>query len=1044
MDDKQKKSLVYYFAKHRLAATLMMVVIFLLGGWAILRLNTQLLPSFKLTTITVRVLWPGASPADVESAVTRPIEDSLRAIAEKKEMTSVSATGSSIISVKFKQAANMTEALTEVRDKVNQVRQLPQGSLKPVIERAKLYDSFARFVLISNDDIDSLRSWSYKFEQELLKRGIAKVVIQGLPKKEIRISVDSSFITRLKKPLSELAGNIRSVSQDVTAGLVGGSDTGMRQVRIINKSRNLHSFSRLPIVTGADPYLMTHLGDIATLDLHNADYPRLVFYKDHPAVSFNLFRAQTADTLSSVRVFYSWLQQARAALPKGMEIHVFAESWQLIKERIGILIQNGATGLILIFALLFLFFNARVAGWVALGIPISLAAGLFALKILGGTINLISLFAMIMSLGIIVDDTIVVAEQSVTEFYNGLSPLAAVVSGARKMVTPIFASSLTTVAAFLPLLLLGGVFGKVLVAIPRVIICVIIASLVEAFLILPMHLKRSLKSIDLDEVPAFREKFNNWFARLRDVHFRSLVLLSIRHYRITISLGLALFVVVIGLLSAGHIEFTFFPSPPGQIINADVTFVAGTPQAKMQQFLSAATHDAWQINQSPAAKAESEPVVGNAISYLYRSSDPYESRSYKRTASILVELSPPENRHFSNVDFMNAWRKRIPDSSYVENLRISAPRAGPPGSDIRIALHGENAVKLKQAAAALMQKLKSYTGVYNISDNLPLGQAEYVFQLRPEAYALGLTDDQIGQQLKAAFTGYLVQLHNDGRDEIEVRLRLNQKSRSRLSTLSSFPIVTKQGKALPLGLLVRVRTQKGFDSLQHYDGELTATVAAEVNPAIANTNKVLAAVKLTFLPNLAQQYGVTYSDRGLTVEQNQTLKEMLYAVIVALSLIFIILAWVSRSYLWPLFVMLAIPMGLEGAIVGHLVLGRDLTLLSLFGIFGLTGIVINDSIILLFRYKELLDEGLEHSNALIEACCQRFRPVLLTSLTTVAGLSPLLFEKSLQARFLQPMAISISFGLLFSTVLILVIIPACVQAVNAKTNSSSAPMPEAD
>ncbi len=1012
--------MIALFARHKVAANLLMTFVFLAGLWALSRLNTQFLPRFNVDVITVTVNWPAASAEDVEDSVTKPIEDRLRNVDHIKKLTAVSGKGRSFVVVEFKANTVMSEALNQVTNLVGAVPNLPQNSKKPIISKFEEYEAMSKVLLYTDDDVSALHHWAYKIERQLLDRGIAKISLQGIADKEIRIGIAPEQLNTLGMSLNKLSDMISAQSEDVSAGTVGVSGSG-RSVRATGQRRSEKEFRDLPIVSG-DMGQLTQLLNIAEVNEQPEDYPKLMFYKGHPAVNLTLFRTPSADALKSAEILHEWAKQVVPTLPQGVHVHIYNESWILIKERIMLLVKNGLGGLVLIFVLLFIFLNYRVAWWTALGIPISISAALFFMELSGGSINMVSLFALILTFGIIVDDTIVVAEEGVTQFEKyGKSPVEAAIMGAKRMKIAVLAASLSTVAAFAPLLFLGGIYGQIMGAIPQVVICVILASLVEAFLILPNHTKKSFGHIQHAHALRYRQAIDQWFNKLRDVHFRRFLTLAMQYGWVTLAVALSLMILTAGILMSGRINFSFFPTPDGKTIMADVSFVGGTSSQNIVKFLQQAESAAMKV--SKAMSPPEKPLVKTVVLLQHDSTDHHETRSHQRLGALWVELRSPALRDVTNDEFIEAWRKAIQVTPQVDKIRIRAPRADDAGADIDIALTGKSLSELKQAALALTQKIKGYSGAYNIEDNLPFAPDEFVFNLKPEALALGMSLSDIGKQVRAAYAGQLVEIFNRGKDEIDVRVRLTEKSSRSLSSLQTLPIVTAKGKVLPLNALATIKTRRNFDSISRTDFTTAVHVRAEVNPATGNTNKIVSALKKDVLPVLSKDYGVQYAFKGRLRDREQTLNEMKIAIVFTLAVIYIILAWVSASYLWPIFVMVAIPLGLVGAILGHLIMGINLTLLSLFGFFGLTGIVINDSIILLLRYKELKDNGQHGNEAIVEACCQRFRAVILTSLTTIAGLSPLLFERSLQAQFLIPMAVSICFGLAVATLLILVVIP---------------------
>lgn len=1009
-------SLIKTFAQHRVAANLLMLIMIISGLWALTQLNTQFLPNFHVQIITVTVDWPGANAEDLERSVVEPIEVELRNIDYLKKMTSTSRIGYGQITLEFEQNADMGNALEEVKERVGQVRNLPQDAEEPIIIKKENFEEIARVVFTGVQNIQELRPFIRKIERDLLDSGIAKVAINGLPEQEIAIQVSAHNLAKLNMSLNDIAQKINSESRDIPSGSIGRSSVG-KQLRGIQQRRSVMEFESIPLKTDSQGQLLL-LGDVATIQKQARDYEVQVTHLKKPAVELVLYRTDSSDTFAAVDILQHWYHNVEDRLPVGLHVTVYYQAWQLIVDRINLLLKNGGSGLILILLLLFIFLNWRVAFWVGMGIPTSFAAGIFIMYMLGDSINMVSLFAMIMTLGIIVDDTIVVGEESLTLVQKGYPIKEAVVLGARRMFVPVMSSSLTTVCAFLPLLLIGDVIGTILRTIPIVVIAIILASVLECFLVLPGHLQRSFHNIKAKDSLTKPRSFDLVFEKFKNNFFRKFVTYAIGHRLVTLALTFAFLLLGLGLIVGGRVNFNFFPSPDGTLVFADVQFHAGTPEKQMKAYLETLSKS---LNKTDDQLRKNGTLVKTEVNYLYKGSlDKGTSPDY---ASVTVELTGPDKRSITNKKFVDAWRKNTPKSQWVDNLVIAAPKAGPPGQDINIKLAGLTADTLKKAAEKLKEKLEQYSGVSNITDDLPYGQEQLVFSLKPQGEALGLTVTNIGQQLSGAFIGSLAQVYHEPNEEIEVRVTLPKEEKNDLNVLSKFPIITPTGTVVPLYSVASFKHKRGFDVINHTNTKLTISVTGEVDAQVANSNKILANLSKQFLPNLASEYGVRYSLEGKAEEQRDTLRDMKYGMILALVMIYIILAWVFASYGWPIIVMIAIPLGLIGAIIGHWVMGMDLTILSLFGFFGLTGIVINDSIILIVRYKELRTKMANSHKAVVEASCQRLRAVLLTSLTTIAGLTPLMFERSLQAQFLIPMAISITFGLAFATLLILIVIP---------------------
>lgn len=1006
------------FAQHRVAANLLMIVLLLAGMFAVGKLNTQFFPNFALDVITIRVEWRGASAEDVEDSLTSRIEQELRTIDFVDKMTSTSSYGISLVTLEFEEGTDMGKALDQVKDHVARLRNLPADAETPEISLVTRYENVARMLITTEGELNELRYFVHAIERDLLARGIARVSITGLPEEEIAIQLPARELEALGLSIEQIGERVGEMSRDLPAGEVG-NDESARQLRSLDQRRDPQAFAALPLRSDYDGNLLL-LDDVAVIERRPMRKQVSVFYQDKPAIEIELQRTEHADSLEAARILEQWLQDNLDQLPVGVAVQVYDASWELIRERINLLVNNGIGGLILVLGVLFLFLYGRVAFWVAVGIPTSFMAALFVLYLLGGSINMISLFGLIMALGIIVDDAIVVGEDALAHYQSGERSLTAAEGGARRMLAPVVSSSLTTIASFLPLMLIGGVIGNILFDIPFVVICVIIASLVESFLILPGHLRHSFHKMHHDRPGAVRRWLDQRFDHFRDRLFRPLVERAVDHRWTTISATLALLVICIGLFAGGRLMFTFFPSPESTTINANARFIAGTPAADVAAFMEH-VHDALE---STGERLGSD-LVRVAVTRLgSAASASGGTTTDDRFASMQLEMISPDQRDVRNAEFIQAWREQIRLPAGIETFTITERRGGPPGSDIDIVLSGASAPVLKSAALELSAALKEYDGVSAIEDDMPYGQEQLIYRLKGQGQVLGLTVNNVGRQLRAAFDGQLVQIFQDGDDEVEVRVMLPDAERNTLATLEDFMIRLPSGGSAPLSSVVEFEARRGFDVLRHAQGQLAVHVMATVDSTRNNINAILSDLQRSTLPELTSRHGVSVRFEGKAEEQSDTLGDMKQGVLLAFALIYIVLAWVFASYGWPLVVMTAIPFGLIGAISGHWLMGLDMTILSLFGIFGLSGIVVNDSIILVSFFKQLREAGVDTREAIITAATQRLRAVLLTSLTTIGGLTPLLFETSTQAQFLIPMAVSISFGLMFATVLVLLVVPA--------------------
>ncbi len=1018
-----RNDIIGLFARHPVAANLVMIIMLLSGALALASLNTQFFPTFDVQFVNVRVIWPNANAEDVERSITIPLEQELRSVENVEKTTSTSAQGVSSILLEFPEGTDMGEATDRVEARVKAVRNLPEDARTPSVTHLINFEPIAKMLIHGPDDAEELRALAYRFETELLKRGVAKVDISGLPDEELAVQVPQRDLQALDTSLADIGRRIDRISRDLPAGQVGKRDVA-REIRTLNQQRDARGFAEIPILDDAQGRRLK-LGEIAGVERRVKAGQISITYQGKPAVELFARRSTTGDTLKSASILRAWLDETRATLPQGVEITVYDESWLLIRDRINLLLKNGLSGLVLVVAILFLFLNARVAGWVTLGIPVSFMATLAIVWVAGGSINMISLFALIMALGIIVDDAIVVGEDALAHYQRGEHSLEAAEGGARRMLAPVLSSSLTTVAAFIPLMMVSGIIGTILFDIPFVVICVIAASLFESFLVLPGHLRHSFHKAHHQAPGALRKWLDNAFFDFRDRRFRPLLQAAVRHPSVTLAAALAALIMTVGLLAGGRMGFTFFPTVEGNVVYASASFVSGTAPERVDHFIAEVEKGLYAAEDALGGHLIKVAKVSHGMGIF---SNTQSGRAGEQFASITVELVPSDQRRVRNQDFLDEWRKHFSDAAGLEKITLTSRRGGgPPGRDLEVKLTGPDIHQIKSAALDVTTALEGLDGVSGIEDDMPYGHQQLLFELTPLGRSLGLTEADVAQQLGNALNGYLSQIFIKGRDELEVRVMLPDRQRYHLATLDALQLRIPGGGFVPLTNALVLKEKQGFEILRHVDGQLSATVFADVDETRNNANRIREKLKQEVAPKLLQKWNVTMRFTGKAEDQKETLADMKRGALFALAMIYIVLAWVFGSYGWPLIVMSIIPFGIVGALVGHWLMNIDLTILSMFGLFGLSGIVVNDSIILVVFFKQLREQGMSVDEAIVEAGCQRLRAVLLTSLTTIAGLMPLLFETSLQAQFLIPMAVSISFGLAFSTFLVLLLVPSLLK-----------------
>ncbi len=1023
------KGLIAAFATHRVAPNLLMCLMLIAGFWGIKKLNTQLFPNFDLDWVVVSVIWSGTSAEDIEQAITVPLEYQLKSVEGVEQMVSSSRADITNIYIQINENFDSMAVLDSIKQRVATVRNLPQDAEQPVVRRLERFSEIAHILISGGDSLSELRPYVRSMENQLLARGIGRVDFDGLAEEELAIQIPNEQLHDLGLTLSQTASIVRQHSQDLPAG-TAGRRAGAKQLRSLGQARDADSLAELPLITNTQGRLV-RLGDIAIIERRARDGEGFISYQGRPAVEMTVLRAETDDALISADIMKQWVADVQETLPPNIEVHLFFETWKYLKDRIQTLLKNGLSGLVLVIAVLFLFLNARVAFWVAAGIPISFMATLGVLYLAGGSLNMISLFALILALGIIVDDAIVVGEDTLTHRQMGEPALQAALGGARRMFYPVLASSLTTIFAFLPLMMVSGVIGKMTFEIPLVVICVILASLVECFLILPGHLHHSL-SKEQKAPSRFRVAMDDKFKHFQQITFRPWAERATQKPGTTLTLAVCLFAISITLLVTGHLPYNQFPNIDQERIRASAKFTAGTKAETVDNFLQHLEDTLYDTNEEFGGNLVLTSMQHHRSFFTFPSLISAFKEDGDEYGVLSLEVNTDAKRTVTNDQFIEIWRSKIRQPAGLERLTIGQPDTGPPGKPIEIQLYGADLVTLKAASEQLQRKLESYFGVTNVDDDAPLGREQLIYSLTPTAKALGLTLQSVGRQMRSALDGELVQIFNEGNDELEIRVLLPDDERASLKTLEDLPIVTPAGNTVPLANTITLTAQPGVSVIRHLDNELSVTVRVDLNQEVANPNEIISDLEQSFLPELRYQFGIETDYKGKLESQQKSFADLKIGTLIGLVMIYLILAWVFASYSWPLAVMSAIVLGLTGAIFGHYLLlpfGIDFSFMSVMGLFGLSGIIVNDSIVLITFYRNQRQQGVAAQTAIVEACCARLRAVLLTSITTIAGLTPILFEGSLQAQFLKPMAVSIVFGLAYGTTLILFVVPALLMLI---------------
>jgi len=1011
--------LLRLFVRHPNGANLLMIAMVVIGVFALWRINTQFFPTVEIPQITVSVAWPGASAEDVEQNILELLEPELRFLDGLDEITSSGREGAATIVMEFELGANMDKAVSDVEAAVANVTTLPEDSERPVIRQIIFYENVASIAISGPFSETVLKRYAKLIRDRLLEAGIDRVTFEGFRDEEIWVTVPPRDLRRLDLKISDISKRIAESSRDVPSGILEGAFD--RQIRSIGLVQTADKLGEIEIRALPDGEKIL-LRDIATIEEKFERSAPVGYQGGRRAIKLVVQRVPSADTLKVARILKDTLAKLGPTLPPTLKVERFNVRAELVSQRINLLLKNGASGLIVVLIILFIFLNARIAFWVAMGIPVAMMATLAVMWAMGQSINMVSLFALILTLGIIVDDAIVVGEHTATLRAQGVAPLAAAERGAGRMLVPVIAATLTTQAAFLPLFMIGSIIGDIMRALPMVVIAVLAASLLECFLILPGHLAHSLER-DSGRRGRFREGFDRGFAWLRDHPFRRFAQVCYRWRYTTLAVTAGALIICFGLIAGGRVGFKFFPSPEPEIINANIEFSAGTPLATEDRALGQIIEALYRAEKK--LTGEKRGVVVTSFTLRGRSG----RVSDDNLASIDVELTRAEQRTIRTVAMIRAWRTEIPKIAGIERITIAGRRAGPPGRDVHVEFRGATPALLKQAALDLRTELARLPGVSDIADDQPYGKEELILKLTPRGTALGFTTASVGEQVRNSFEGAIARKFARGDEEVTIRVKVRTDAGG-IGAIRNLYLRAPSGEEVPLLQVVSIDSKAGFSVIQRRAGKSAISVTAEVDQTQTDNQQIVAALSAGPVPEIAARYGVSYRFRGRAQESSETIGDIKTGAMMALAIIYVILAWVFGSYIKPVIVMAIIPFGLVGAVIGHMLLGFPLTILSFFGLLGLAGILVNDSIILVTQIERRRGAGESLAEAAVGGAQDRLRAVLLTSLTTIGGLTPLLFEKSLQAQFLLPMAITLVFGLAAATLLVLILVPASLGVVD--------------
>lgn len=1009
-----------FFIRHRTAANLLMFLMLAVGLISLNKLNRQFFPNFDVEVVAISVQWTGATAEDIDANIIQPLEPELRTISNVKKVISNSYEGLATTQVEFEFGTDMQKALADVENAVGQV-DFPEESQTPKVIKGEFFDVISNLIISGPYDLASLRSIAKDIKEDLQRRGVDKIELMGLPDEIISIEVSQNELARLGLSLNDISRAISQSTLDVPAGSLAD---GALRVRSLGQIKTAKEYERIEVQIRSDGSRIT-LGEIATIR-EDIETPATTLERNGmPAVMLTFMRGKSNDSLTINQVVQDWLLDYRNKAPESLVIEQYDVRAELIKERINLLVTNGAGGLLLVIGVLFLFLSMRVAFWVATGIPVAFLATFGVMLAMDQTINMISLFGLIMALGIVVDDAIVIGEHA--EYLRqkrGLTMHEAAALSATRMGPPVVSAMLTTVAAFLPLFLVKGIIGVIIAAIPMVVVAVLIASLIEVFFVLPAHLAHFGGQVK-EKTSGFRYHFDRNFNAFKNGPFKRMVEIAVSWRYATIAISVAMLMLSVGMLAGGRVNFVFFSSPEADIAYGNIVMAPGTSRSQTASMLD--------VVETAALRAEDKITNGKgglinfhiAVLGTNLSDNPEgnTSGSSNIQAGVVVELLTADKRDVRIDDFLAVWESEITPIAGLERLTIRAPRGGPPGRDLDVRLMGENLEDLKAAGREVEFLLKSVPTASGVSENLSYGAEERIVRITPYGQSLGLTVSNIGQQLRASLDGAVITRFPRGDEEVTVKISLPDDE-VLTDNIGNVQIITSTGQYVSLQEVATVENRLGFSVVRRQDGFREVAIQGDLNGQVIATPEALQIVKDGGLEDIVEKYGLRYRFDGRDQEQSEAFADMGTGALLALICIYIILSWVFSSWSQPLAVMIMIPFALIGAVLGHYVMGLTMTILSMFALIALAGIVVNNSIILVSTIERRMEESEgNRMHAIVSGTVDRLRPVILTSVTTICGLSTLMFERSLQAQFLIPMATTIVFGLAITTLLVLFVVP---------------------
>lgn len=1010
--------MIAWFAKNDVAANILFFVIIISGIYvATTQIPIDLFPEVEQRNVRVSMVLPGASPQETEEGITIKIEEAIQAIEGIRQITSQSREGSASVTVQVEEGYDVREVLDEVKIRVDGVNNFPVEAESLLVQIPQWRRDAIGVVLFGDYDNMTLRRVADNVRDELAGLPeITQVEVDNVLPFEISIEIAEWALRQYDISLEQVAGILRQNSTDVSAGNLK-TKGGDIFIRSRGQAYRASDFETIPVITTQDGTMIT-LGDIATIRDEFEETPLRTRFNGVPAIEIEVYRSGDESIIDVTTAVRNYIDKKQLDMPDGLTIDFWRDRSEPIKARLETLTKSAWQGLLLVIIMLALFLRPSVAFWVCLGIPMSFMGAFLFMPLFDVSLNLMSLFAFILVLGIVVDDAIVTGENVYSHLQKGEDSLNAAIKGTQEVAVPVTFGILTTAAAFLPLAFQTG-RGSWYAAIPLVVIPVLLFSLIESKFILPAHLKhvKMRTEKNTSRLSKLQQKIANSLEVMIEKVYQPILAQAMRWRYAAWTAMFASLILIIGTIAAGHTKFVFFPRVQSEVATATLVMPAGTAFESTDRIISAMTMHAKDLQEEYRDAETGESVIRNVYSI--------SGGRNSTTGRVQMDMIPPESRtvDVTTREVVNQWRKKVGQVAGAEQLNYRAEIGGWGGSPISIELKGRNTEALNTLGEGLKKQLEQYPAVSDIEDSLSDGKEELQLELKPEARLLGLSLNQVARQVRQAVFGFEVQRVQRGREEVRVMVRYPLEARQSIETLEQMMIRIGPNQEVPLWQVANVFPGLSPDSILRVDRQRTISVNADFDKEAGDLSLVLGEVNEWLSEQINAYPGTTFEMAGEARDQAESTNSLTVGAIGLTILIYILLAIPFKSYSQPIIVMSVIPFGLVGAVIGHWIMGMDLTLLSFMGMLALSGVVVNDSLVLVDYINQKRNEGVSLKEAVYTAGGRRFRPVLLTSLTTFAGLVPLLFETSTQAQFLIPMAVSLGFGILFATLITLFIVP---------------------